>query len=199
MGNAAPMKEDYQYWVEKLGNRLQVSTYAKHQKQSMHFNYPEDIHDFLKKLSGQQAECVELLLGRVEFENGIGYLNLMKPVLNIVEGPCRTSDPVWFGQVMETLLNQIPQKAGNVGMIFFNGHTAEGNECIFLKLRRSDYCKFDLRNVESLIQDVFGNSSLLGGGGHPGAVSFRLTPHTESQLIAGIRQLQTHLVSNLNA
>ena len=56
-------------------------------------------------------------------------------------------------------------------------------DCIFIKLRRAiDYDALDLREVEGPIKKAFGDF-YMGGGGHPGAVSFRVDSLDEDSFL----------------
>jgi hypothetical protein len=68
-----------------------------------------------------------------------------------------------------------------VGVVCYNGKNAEGEDCIFIKLRRStEYDGLDLRQVEDLIKKTFAED-YMGGGGHSGAASYRVVSHDEKE------------------
>ena len=59
----------------------------------------------------------------------------------------------------------------------------KGEDCIFIKLRRAiDYDGFDLREVEGPIKKAF-SFNYMGGGGHSGAVSFRVNSLGEEDFL----------------
>ena len=68
-----------------------------------------------------------------------------------------------------------------MGVVCYNGKNAEGEGCIFIKLRRStEYDGLDLRQVEDPIKKAF-DGYYMGGGGHSGAASYRVASHNEKE------------------
>ena len=58
-------------------------------------------------------------------------------------------------------------------MVCYNGKNAEGEGCIFIKLRRStEYDGLDLRQVEDPFKKAFDGYYI--GGGHSGAASYQV-------------------------
>ena len=101
-------------------------------------------------------------------------------------------------EVREALLNKIPERSGKIGLLCCRGKAANGQDCIFLRIRRSSQYKgYDLRHAEGLIRNVFGDDNYLGGGGHPGAVSFRLQPQEEEQFLAKVHQFSRLITSKI--
>ena len=74
-------------------------------------------------------------------------------------------------------------------MIIFEGKNAEAQDCIFIKIRRAvDFSGVDLRNGEDKVKELFGDL-YMGGGGHVGAVSFRIHRLEEKELLARLENL----------
>ena len=67
-----------------------------------------------------------------------------------------------------------------MGVVCYSGEKAEGEGCIFIKLRRStEYDGLDLRQVEDLSKKRL--TVTMGGGGHSGAASYRVASHDEKE------------------
>jgi nanoRNase/pAp phosphatase (c-di-AMP/oligoRNAs hydrolase) len=189
-GKTVPIKEDFDYWMKELGERLTDNTRWRKAREgrpsegeSSKFETPEKIRDYLDRLSIEQEGYLNAITSRIDKHNGLGLLNLMSSVYKQIDNVCGSQDFNWFPDILGPLLNRIPEEAGKLGMIFYNGKNAEEEACIFIKLRRAiDYDGFDLREVEGPIQKAFGDA-YMGGGGHPGAVSFRVNSIDEADFL----------------
>ena len=90
---------------------------------------------------------------------------------------------------MNFLVNAVPEKSGHAGILIFEGKNAEGKDCIFIKIRRAvDFSGVDLRTGEDKIKELFGDL-YMGGGGHAGAVSFRIHSLEEKELLARLENI----------
>lgn len=199
-GNASIRPEDYNFWVKRLGDRLAEKTRRGRvdaDQDVPHFSRPEDITGFLIKLSDSERQGVERLQDKIVHENGVGVLNLLDTTRSKLETSLQLSAAAW-AQILETMANAIPEVAGRVGMIFFHDKTAEGEDCYFIKLRRAQETTMDLRETESDIRAAFEDGSVLGGGGHPNAVSFRIRLIPEDQFIKSIELLTKTLRESIN-
>ena len=117
-------------------------------------------------------------------EGDVCSLNLLNSTYSQVEDVCRPYDSPWFAYILGFLLDQIPNTSGKVGLLYFHGKNADDRDCIYIKMRRStDYSGIDLRTTECQLRAVFGGK-YMGGGGHPGAASFRIHPHDENEFLA---------------
>jgi hypothetical protein len=78
-----------------------------------------------------------------------------------------------------------------VGFLYFHGKNAEDKDCIYIKMRRSSqYSGIDLRTTECHLRTIF-EDKYMGGGGHAGAVSFRVHLHDENQFLTNFEQVVT--------
>jgi len=189
-GKMVSIKEDFDYWMDELGERLTKNTRWRKAREgrpsegeSSKFKTPEKIREYLDRLSIEQEDYLNTITSRIEKQNGLGLLNLMSSVYRQIDNACGSQDFNWFSDILGPLLNRIPEEAGKLGVVFYNGKNAEGEGCVFIKLRRAiDYDGFDLRKVEDPIKKAF-NNDYMGGGGHPGAVSFRVSSLDEEDFL----------------
>ncbi len=185
-GRAVPLREDYDHWSRLLGDHLKAKTQASDENGSQNggkvlFRSSGEILAHLNGLNPEQERYVRELKQRIARHRGVGELNLLDSSLAQISGrPLRSGHEEFF-QVWNTMANVVPQVGGKVGLFYFNGNNAEGRPCIFLKIRRAfNFNRFDLRECEPALQSAFGEH-YLGGGGHAGAVSFRVLPMEESR------------------
>ena len=203
-GKAILFKKDFDYWMEKLGGKLTQNTRWRKTKdgrpgddKSSKFETPEKIREYLDCLTIQQEEYLAVLMKRIDKQGGLGFLNLMSSAYEEVENICKPNDSDWFVDILGFLLNHVPEETGKVGVVCYNGKNAEGEDCIFIKLRRStEYDGFDLRQVEDPIKRAF-DGHYMGGGGHSGAASFRVAPHNEKEFLLRFQPVTDFIKSSV--
>ncbi|QPJ64957.1 MAG: hypothetical protein G3M78_05980 [Candidatus Nitrohelix vancouverensis] len=203
-GRVVHYRKDFDSWLEILGGALEKNTRLRSATPDRpgdtkwsKFSSPKEILQYLDKLTDEQQKCLDRMESRISIQDGLGVLNILNSTYGEVADCCREYNSDWFSELLATLVNLVPEKSGKVGAVVFNGKNAEGADCIFMKFRRAvDYDGFDLRTAEDLIRSTF-NSHYMGGGGHAGAVSFRVSPHDESQFLASFQKITDFVHSNL--
>ena len=74
-------------------------------------------------------------------------------------------------------------------MLVFEGESADGENCFFIKIRRAaKFSGIDLRTAEDKLKSLFGDL-YMGGGGHAGAVSFRVHRMDEKEILEKIQTI----------
>jgi len=196
-GKVIHFQEDYDRWMQKLGEQLKIITRWRdsadnkrtEDSKTSKFGDPKQILDYLNKLTEDQESCLNLLNSRIESKGNMGFLNLLPSTYEEVHGTCQPFESDWFVDIMGLLLNSVPEKSGHAGVVIFEGQNAEGEDCVFIKIRRAvDFSSVDLRTAEDKIKELFGNL-YMGGGGHAGAVSFRIHRLEEKELLAKLENL----------
>jgi hypothetical protein len=203
-GKVIPFKKDFDYWMKEWGKRLTQNTRWRKAKddrpgdsKDSKFENPGNIREYLDHLSSEQEECLGALTNRIDNQNGLGVLNLMNPAYRELEKICQPHNSDRFMDILGFLLNRVPEEAGKIGVVCYNGKNAENKDCIFIKLRRAiDYDEFDLRKVENYIKSAF-EGYYMGGGGHPSAVSFRVVPCTKGNFISQFKPVVDFIKANM--
>jgi hypothetical protein len=195
-GKVIRYKEDYDYWMKKLGDHLKnITRWRESDKKrtadcrTSKFGDATQVLDYLNKLTEDQESCLNLLITRIESKGAIGFLSLLPSTYQAVNGTYQSFKSDWFVDIMGLLLNSVPEKSGHAGVIIFEGQNAAAQDCIFVKIRRAvDFVGVDLRIGEDKIKELFGDL-YMGGGGHAGAVSFRIHRLEEKALLARLEKL----------
>lgn len=203
-GKAVMFKKDFDYWMKMLGKELTQNTRWRKSKdgrpgdgKNSKFETPEEIRKYLDHLSSQQEAYLAVLTDRIDKEDGLGFLDLMRSAYGEVENICKPNGSDWFVDILGVLLNRVAEETGKVGVVCYNGKNAEGKDCIFIKLRRStEYDGFDLRKVEGPIKKAF-DGCYMGGGGHSGAASFRVACHDEKEFFLRFNNVADFIKSNV--
>ncbi|MBC8288058.1 MAG: hypothetical protein H8E42_11350 [Nitrospinae bacterium] len=206
-GKVIHYKEDYDHWMKKLGGQLKNITRWRDSAddtrtedcRASKFGDPTQILDYLNKLTEDQESCLNSLNSRVEIKGNMGFLSLLPSTYQEVNGVCQSFESDWFVDIMGLLLNSVPEKSGHAGVVIFEGKNAEGEDCVFIKLRRAvDFSGVDLRTAEDKIKELFGDL-YMGGGGHAGAVSFRIHRLDEKELLTRLENLFDFLNSAIDS
>ncbi len=202
-GRVIPIKKDYLYWIEVLGDQLKngTFTYSKEFSASVldkNFSSPEDLLNHIHQLTPEQNKYVENFTKKIQKRNGVGQLNLLdSSILEVCNGEV-VRDFEALTIIKEYLVNKVPEEAGKVGLLFFNGTDSQEQPCIYIKLRRSfEFEGIDLRAVEKKLLSIFDND-YMGGGGHPSAVSFRVRSMEEDEFFKKINQLLSYLQNHFS-
>ena len=203
-GRVVPYKQSYVQWVGNMGNKLKRNTrwrkpngVRRGDDKKTKFGSPGQIVEHLNRLSEEQEFCIEALKKRVVAEGKVCLLNLLNSTYSQVKDFCQPYNSPWFSNILNYLLDEIPDKTGKVGLIYFHGKNAEDKDCIYIKMRRAfDFSGIDLRTTECQLKEIFG-LKYMGGGGHPGAVSFRVHPHDENEFLAKFNQLVDSIKENV--
>lgn len=203
-GKVVPFKKDFDYWMEEWGNRLMQNTRWRKTKngrsgdsKDSKFGNPENILEYLNHLSIKQKKYIRTLTEKTDSQNGLGFLNLINSSHTEIENFYPPYEDDQFRDILEFLFNRVPEEAGKIGVICYNGKNAEDVDCIFIKLRRAiDYDRFDLRRVENPIKVAFKNY-YMGGGGHSSAVSFRVGSCFKDKFVSQFKPVLDFIKENI--
>jgi len=195
-GKVIPFKEDYDYWMGILENSLKNITRwrefdgeRKTDNRNSKFGDPKQILKYLNRLTDEQEAYLNFLNKRVELKEQIGFLNLLPSTQEEVKNIFKNFNSYWFSDILNFILNSVPEKTGCAGMVVFEGKNADGEDCFFIKLRRAiKFSSIDLRSTESILKELFGEQ-YMGGGGHAGAVSFRIQKMDEKEFLTRIEKI----------
>lgn len=203
-GKVVVLEEDFKYWMKTLGGSLESVTRWRKARDGCpadskadKFSTPDHVFEFMNRLDHEKQLCIDTLTDKIQIGQGVASLNLLDSTHSAVKDVCRPYDSEWFAEVRIFLLNVVPEKSGKIGIVYFQGKNREGEDCIFIKLRRAvDYAGFDLRKTEDEIKKVF-SDDYMGGGGHPGAVSFRVHLMEDDRFLAGLDKVIGFIENNV--
>lgn len=200
-GKVIPYKEDYASWMGLLEGRLKNMTRPDNgqtaDNRNSKFRDAGQILDHLNRLTAGQEARLNLLNSRVELKGRIGFLNLLPSAQEEMKETPFGSDG--FADILNFILNSVPEKTGRAGIVAFAGQNADGEACFFIKIRRAvKFSGTDLRAAEDKLKGLFGGL-YMGGGGHAGAVSFRIRAMDEKAFLEKIEKIFDFLNQNLSA
>ncbi|NIQ03418.1 MAG: hypothetical protein GWM98_26125 [Nitrospinaceae bacterium] len=193
-GNEVFSRKDFEHWSGLLGGYLKGKTRSFPSRESRNgsgkiFGNAGEITAHLHHLSPQQQSCIRELRKHIVRHRDIGELNMLNSSLARFPGDMSNGDSGNFSQIWDYMANVIPQEGGKLGLFYFNGTHSGKQDCIFLKIRRAgDFNKYDLRETEPALKNTFAGD-YMGGGGHAGAVSFRIRPMSDREFLPKVAQM----------
>ena len=164
-GKFVANKELYEKWFDFLSDRLTRLTWENNL-----FSDSKQVFVEITKMSENKIKVINDLLGITEVKNNIGLL--IVPDVKMEESLSKTGDSTCIlSKIVHDLTDRLTEFSGNIGIMAFYDNI---QQLFFVKARRSmTYNAYDLRNLEKYLVKSFGDA-FQGGGGHPGAVSFRV-------------------------
>lgn len=199
-GEASHCQIAYDKFMDLLKVNLRKQTYqrALEEPRLKKIATPEDVLEYFDLMTEEHKLCFQTLAKKITCSGGVGFINLLASTFDDCKRYCEPYESQWFMEVREALLSKAPEDSGKIGILCCHGRTASGEKCIFLRIRRSTrYRGYDLRQAENEIKNIFGSKLYLGGGGHPGAVSFRFQPHEEEIFLRKAHQVSQFLKSRI--
>jgi diguanylate cyclase (GGDEF)-like protein len=124
----------------------------------------DEVYRELQKLSDKEQRCYTFMMDRKRFSGSVGYVALsagdMEPLY-------RTLDDDTIVSTARAVADRLAEESSKLGLVAFYDNPGR-SDLIQFRVRRSvSYKKFDLRELMSLL-------SIQNGGGHEGAIGFRV-------------------------
>lgn len=159
-------KESYDKWFNFLSERLKWLTWGN----DKYLNSAKMVFETISKMNQTKEITIKKFVKNTEILNAVGLLII--PLIDKYESMAESNDSTCImSKLIPDMSNIVPEYAGAIGILAFYDTVYK---LYFIKARRSLIFKeYDLRNLEQLFDEVFG-VYFLGGGGHPGATSFRV-------------------------
>ncbi len=170
----------YQLFTNRLGTILR----QKQHKNSMNFSSIKEIFSSIQSLSLEERELYELLSQKAHLYGKTGHVVLGEEESALLLGEYEYSS---FVNVIKTLTDDLSNRSGAYGLTVYYDPPVVSN---LLQFRiRSTH---GMENVDLRI--ILHDLEITDGGGHPGAIGFRIPRDHVSDLDAYI----THLLNRLN-
>lgn len=146
-------------------------------KETNFMNKDEVFHE-IQRLSTVEDNCYQFIHNRKKFSRSIGYSVLSVDDMRYLYGAYDSDTIV---SVTRSVADHLAEESGCLGFVVYDDSEASG--LVQFRLRRGQrYKGFDLRSV----LDIF---SFKNGGGHEGAIGFRIQRKSIEDLYAYVAQL----------
>lgn len=153
-------KSFYNYFFKKLNKLLN----EKYYKNSTNISSVDEISAALEALSEKEKQIYDSVIKYAEVKNGVGRLILDEEISAAVIGSVDYSQ---FLDIVKRITNDIAEKACGAGISIYYDPEKE-SDMIQFRIRASERIKgIDFRTV-------LRKFNITDGGGHPGAVGFRI-------------------------
>ena len=150
----------YKYFSSLFSDLLLNKT----KSDSGNFSTMEDVFGELEKLSEEEDLCYEYISSKIKKSSYIHYILLGKMDMDYLYSE-------FAGEVVVTVARYaadlLAEESGYLSLVIYYDDPEKSDLIQFRMRRNKDYRKLDLRNVIEKF-------SIENGGGHPGAVGFRL-------------------------
>ncbi len=163
MGKYLKSNREKRYYsiFSKLFNNLLVRETVK----ETNFSNMEQVFRELHKNTSAERKCFDYILNKKQFSSSIGYVVLDRADMNYLLSAYDLETVV---SVSRNAANVLAEESGRMSLIAYP-ENMDHTELVQFRMRRSStYKMFDLRRV----LDLF---SIKNGGGHEGAIGFRIS------------------------
>jgi nanoRNase/pAp phosphatase (c-di-AMP/oligoRNAs hydrolase) len=152
-------KKFYQLFSSMLNNLLAEETVKESNFKSM-----DEIFNELHRLSSKEDHGFQYFMDRKQFSQSIGWVALDE---NDIEKLFRDVDEETVVTIARAVANELAEESGKLSLVSYYDKAGVSDLVQFRVRRSQEYKKYDLRNL----LDRF---SIENGGGHEGAIGFRL-------------------------
>ncbi len=131
----------------------------------------KQVFESINKMSMAKEKVLDSFVDSIIILDNVGLL--IVPPVSMSASLSKSGDSTCvFSKLVTDLSNMVPEISGNIGIL---AYFDDISNLYFLKIRRDyAYDSYDLRKLEDELKDIFGEN-YVGGGGHPGATSFRIS------------------------
>jgi len=156
-------KRFYQMFSSMLNNLLAEETVKE-----SNFKNIDEIFNELHRLSSKEDHSYQYFMDRKQFSPSIGWVALDE---GDIDKLFRDVDEETVVTVARAVANDLAEESGKLSLVSYYDKAGISDLIQFRVRRSQEYKKYDLRNMLSLF-------SIKNGGGHEGAIGFRL-PRSE--------------------
>lgn len=151
------------------------------------YSSQEELFQELGTLSSRERACFDQLLDKAEFSGGIGYRGVSRQ--EIVERFSRFGVDT-IANTSRAAADSLAEAAGKVGIVAYWDPDADSSFVRCSARRGHGYREFDLR-------DLIAIGGIQNGGGHPGAVGFRIPKNEVEDVEEYLQSLVARLAESL--
>lgn len=156
----------YNKWFEFLSNRLDWLTWGNPDNLSS----AAKVFERINRMNTNRKRIIKKLVKKTVIKNKVGLLFI--PFYEKYQSLCDDYDPSCiFAKMIPDIANKTTDYSGAIGIVVFFDTI---NKIYYIKMRRAQkFKKYDLRNTQQILKEIF-KADYLGGGGHEGATSYRI-------------------------
>jgi nanoRNase/pAp phosphatase (c-di-AMP/oligoRNAs hydrolase) len=152
-------RRTYEVFSAKFDEMLARSTVKR-----SNFFTMDEVFSELQKLSAAEEHCYEALYARRRIAGSVGVVTLSAAEMAPLYGACDDETVVTTSR---SVADQLAEDSGRLGLVVYHDNPAR-SDLVQFRLRRSGrYKEYDLRSLLARL-------GITNGGGHEGAIGFRV-------------------------
>ncbi|MCL2294209.1 MAG: diguanylate cyclase [Spirochaetes bacterium] len=176
---SARQKKFYNYFSKRYNEMLLRMTNIN----SNNFSSMDEIFDELKKLSDEEINCYHYFYDRKKSSKHIAYIIIDK---NDAYSLYKEFKKQLIPSIARRMADDLSEESGYLSIIAYYDHS-DDSDLIQLRMRRSHtFSKIDLREVLKKLK-------IEDGGGHPGAVGFRV----KQEAVPDLKKFAEEIISKV--
>lgn len=162
MGLYIKSKRQKRYY--DIFSNLYNSMLLKETTKDTNFMNKDEVYHEIQRLSRGEERCFQYIISKKKFSKFIGYVVLNKTDMDYLTGEFDNDTIV---SVTRSIADHLAEESGRLGLVAYDD--VKNTDLIQFRLRRGQgYKTFDLRKVLAIF-------SIADGGGHEGAIGFRIS------------------------
>lgn len=143
------------------------------------FTRMDEVFQEIQKLSSQEEKCYRYIIQKQEYSPSIGYVILTMKDMSLLH---REYDEDTIISVTKAIANELAEKSNKVSLIAYYDDPKKSDLIQFRMRRGHNFKDYDLRRV----LEIFAISN---GGGHEGAIGFRVPKGSIKNLDKYVKEL----------
>lgn len=181
---SARQSQFYKFFSDHYNKMLLEKTYTN----SSNFSSIEDIFNELEKLSEEEKICYNYFIERKKISAHIAYIVIDK---NEADYFHKNFKKELVASTARHLADNLAEESGYLSIIVYYDNPEESDLIQFRMRRSHTFSKVDLRDI---IKEI----NIESGGGHPGAVGFRVKQSNVSDLTKIMEEIISKIEDTLN-
>ncbi|HUT64883.1 MAG TPA: hypothetical protein VMZ05_01905, partial [Spirochaetota bacterium] len=167
-------KRYYQIFSGIFNNLL-----ARETTKDTNFSNMRELFSELLRLSKKEETCYNYFLERKKLSSSIGWVVLKESDMQHLFNTC---DGETIVSVARAIADTLAEESGKISLVVYYDNPSESDLIQFRMRRAQDFKTYDLRNILDLFD-------IEDGGGHEGAIGFRLKKERLADLDTFIEKL----------
>ncbi len=171
-------KRYYRLFSSMLNEMLEETTVKE-----TNFKSIDEVYTELQRLSSKEDTCFSYFNGKKQFSGSVGYVALDEEDMAYLFSICDEETVV---TVARAIANDLAEEGGMFSLVAYYDSPAQSDLIQFRVRRSQDFKTYDLRNLLRVF-------NIKNGGGHEGAIGFRIPRSLISDYRGYVQKLITGL------
>ncbi len=162
MGRYLKSKRERKYY--KIFSTMYNNILLRETTKESNFSDKNQVFEELERLSKKEERCFDFIISRKKFSQSIGYVILDQASSEYLFNECGNDIVV---SVTRTIADILAEESGKLSLIAYYDNPEQSNLIQFRIRRGKNFKNYDIRTILQIF-------SIENGGGHEGAIGFRV-------------------------